>query len=138
MGISSLVLFEKNKSISAKDLFNFIKTFCLQQKLIFDYAEERYEGQILKYICLYISDKPFVHYDERQISFSIYDEPYRNRTYNFKWDIEIEYFQAIISNDFDGNEDLLFKIMFAIVLKYPEAKLWIEEDWFYTLEDLKK
>ena len=28
--------------------------------------------------------------------------------------------------------------MFAIVLKYPEAKLWIEEDWFYTLEDLKK
>lgn len=22
--------------------------------------------------------------------------------------------------------------------KYPTAKIWVEEDWFYTLEDLEK
>lgn len=42
-----------------------------------------------------------------------------------------------VSDDFDDNEDLLFKFLFAFLNEFPDARVWIEEDWFYNLEDMK-
>lgn len=49
-----------------------------------------------------------------------------------------EYFKAIVSDDFDGNEDLLFQFLFALLHEYSDAKVWIEEEWFYTFPDLER
>ncbi len=43
-----------------------------------------------------------------------------------------------VSDDFDDNEDLLFKFLFAFLNEFPDARVWIEEDWFYNLEDMKQ
>lgn len=43
-----------------------------------------------------------------------------------------------VSADFDDNEDLLFKFLFAFLNEFLDARVWIEEEWFYNLEDMKK
>ena len=139
MGSSTFVLFKENGSISAKVLLSFLKGFCTKENLIFSYADKKYIDDILKYVRINISDKPFDIDVDRQLVFSVYDEPYDFRLHELSWENNgQEYFQAIIVDYFENNEDLLFKIMLAVLLEYPQAKLWMEEDWCYTLEDLKK
>ncbi|PQP83261.1 hypothetical protein C0Q44_00570 [Paenibacillus sp. PCH8] len=61
------------------------------------------------------------------------------QTVTYDWDdTQNEYFKAVASDDFDDNEDLLFKSLFAVLNECPDARVWIEEDWFYKLEDMKK
>ena len=38
----------------------------------------------------------------------------------------------------EDNEDLLLKITYELLSKYPEAVLWLEQNWFYKLDDIKK
>ena len=139
MGSSTFVLFKKNCSISAEDLLNFFKKFFLKENLIFNYDNEKYINNKLKYVQMGVSDKPFDEDYDRQMLFELYDEPYDFRLHELSWENNgQEYFQAIIVDYFENNEDLLFKIMLAVLLEYPQAKLWMEEDWCYTLKDLKK
>ncbi|WII39024.1 hypothetical protein [Paenibacillus thiaminolyticus] len=106
----------------------------------FDSDEENYYSEgTLKYSRVYISDTPFRENYSRQICFSVYDEPYEYQIVSFKWDdTNNKYFKAVVSDDFCDNEDLLVRFSHAILKKYPTAKIWVEEDWFYTLEDLEK
>ncbi|KAA8783074.1 hypothetical protein EC604_04350 [Paenibacillus amylolyticus] len=139
MSISSFILFECKKSPLAYNLLNMIKTFCTEEDLFFDSDDEKYDIEgALKYTRIYISDKPF-NEDSRTISFSLYDEPYDFQIVTFDWDnMKNEYFKAIVSDDFDENEDLLFQVLLAFLSEFPDAKVWIEEEWFYTLGDLKR
>mgnify|MGYP005751707407 CR=1 FL=1 len=141
MGISCCMLLKQNSNINVVEMYDILQKICVNFDL---YIEKIYievnEKKKIKSIRTNVSDRPF---DEkilsRQLCVDIFDEPYNLKNNIFEWfDKSKIFFEAIVVDYFDGNEDLLFKIMFAIVLKYPEAKLWIEEDWFYTLEDLKK
>ena len=38
----------------------------------------------------------------------------------------------------EDNEDLLLKITYELLSEYPEAVLWLEQNWFYKLDDIKK
>lgn len=138
MGMSSFLLFKCGESIPANELLRKISDICIQENLFFDSDEETYNGEgKLKYTRVYISDKPFREYFSRTLSFSVYDEPYEYQIVNFKWDdTSNEYFKAIVSDDFYENEDLLLRFSHAILKIYPSAKIWVEEEWFYTLENL--
>lgn len=58
---------------------------------------------------------------------------------SFDWfDKSINFFEIITIDFFDQNEDLLFKVVYELLKLYPDAKLWMEQDWFYTLEDFEK
>ncbi|MDT0121065.1 hypothetical protein Q9R46_00305 [Paenibacillus sp. RRE4] len=140
MGMSSFIVFKQGESKSANSLLSTIKNICIKENLFFDSDDEKYDIEgVLKYTRIYISDKPFKEDYSRTISFSLYDEPYDFQIVNFDWDnMQNEYFKAIVSDDFDENEDLLFQFLFALLNEISDAKVWIEEDWFYTLEDLER
>ncbi|MGQ8870652.1 hypothetical protein [Paenibacillus sp. TSA_86.1] len=140
MSISSFIVFKCKKSTPAYNLLNRIKTFCTEEALFFDSDDEKYDIEgVLKYTRIYISDKPFKEHYSRTISFSLYDEPYDFQFVTFDWDnMQNEYFKAIVSDDFDDNEDLLFQVLLAFLSEFPDSKVWIEEEWFYTLPDLKR
>ncbi|MCA1294981.1 hypothetical protein LBW89_18370 [Paenibacillus sp. alder61] len=140
MGISTFLLFECGKSIAANDLLWSINNLCIRDHLYFDTEEEKYTiNGDLKYCRVYISDFPFTEECSRPLCFSLFDEPYEYQTVSFKWDdTGEEYFKAMESDDFWENEDLLLRFVYGILKVYPRAKVWVEEDWFYTLEDLEK
>lgn len=138
MGMSSFLLFKRGESIPANDLLRDLNKICIEENLFFDNDEETYDRDgTLKYTRVYISDIPFRENYSRTICFSLYDEPYEYQLVSFKWDdTNNEYFKAVVSDDFDGNEDLLLRFSHAILKIYPTAKIWVEEEWFYTLENL--
>lgn len=140
MGISTFLLFKRGESITVNDLLSNIKNLCLRENLFFDSDEEKFNDEgTLKYSRVYISDIPFRENYSRQLCFSLYDDPYEYQIVSFKWDnTHSEYFKAMASDDFCNNEDLLLRFAYGILNIYPTAKIWIEEDWFYTLEDLGK
>ncbi|MDN4604872.1 hypothetical protein P5G61_26840 [Paenibacillus sp. F6_3S_P_1C] len=140
MGMSSFVLFRHGDSNTANNLFNTINNICTKEKLFFDNDEKTYNSEgALKYTRIYISDTPFKENYSRTLSFSVYDEPYEFQTVTYEWDdTQNEYFKAVVSDDFDDNADLLFQFLFAFLSEFSDARVWIEEDWFYTLEDMKK
>lgn len=138
MGISSFLLFKRGESTPANDLLRNLNNICIEENLFFDSDEETYNSEgTLKYTRVYISDIPFRENYSRPLCFSVYDEPYEYQIVSFKWDdTNNEYFKAVVSDDFDDNEDLLLRFSHAILKIYPTAKIWVEEEWFYTLEDL--
>lgn len=140
MGISTFLLFERGKSAPAYDLLRSLNSICINENLFFDNDEDCSSSEgTLKYSRAYISDRPFKEDYSRPLGFSVYDEPYEYQIISFKWDdTNSEYFKAVVSDDFCDNEDLLLRFSHAILNIYPTAKIWIEEDWFYTLEDLDK
>lgn len=138
MGISSFLLFKRGESTPANDLLGNLNKICMEEKLFFDSDGETYDDEgTLKYTRVYISDLPFGENYSRTLCFSVYDEPYEYQLVSFKWDdTNNEYFKAVVSDDFDDNEDLLLRFFHAILNIYPTAKIWSEEEWFYTIEDL--
>ncbi|WP_145333011.1 hypothetical protein [Paenibacillus xylanexedens] len=140
MGISTFVLFRQGESISASDLLKNIREISINCGLYFANNYDKYdETGKLKFCSIYISDIPFEDSYSRQIPWNLYDEPYKFQTVDFNWDnSKCQYFKAFVSEDFYENEDLLFKILYGILKIYPSAKVWIEDNWFYTIEDLEK
>lgn len=140
MGISTFVLFRQGESIPASDLLLNIREVCTNYGLYFSNNHKEYdETGKLKFCSIYFSDIPFEDNYSRQISWNLYDEPYNFQTVNFDWDdSKIQYFKALVSEDFYENEDLLFKILYGLLNIYTYAKIWIEDNWFYTLKDLEK
>lgn len=138
MGISSFLLFGCGESTPANDLLRNLNEICIKENLFFDSDEQTYNSEeLLKYSRVYISDIPFRENYSRPLCFSVYDEPYEYQIVSFKWDgTNNEYFKAVVSDDFDDNEDLLLRFFHAVLKIYPTAKIWVEEEWFYTLEDL--
>ena len=114
----------------------------MENKLYFDNHYERFNdaGELI-FSSIYVSDIPFSEDGFRALPWNLYDKSndYFLQSLNFEWDMShTEYFKAIISEDFYEYEDLLFKVVYEILKLYPSAKLWIEYDWLYTLEDLEK
>ena len=142
MGTSTFVLFKKGESIPINELLLKLRDISVENGWYFDNDCDRFNSTgKLKFSTAYFNDVPFKVNSSRAILWNIYDEPYDYffQTLDFEWDTaKEEYFKAIISGDFYENDDLLFKIVYEILKLYPTAKLWIEDDWFYTLEDLEK
>ncbi|MEY8743847.1 hypothetical protein [Paenibacillus tundrae] len=138
MGTSSVLLFKREESIPAIDLLMRINKICKKEKLYFDCDEKVFIGEKLIYTRIYVSDVPFRENYSRTLCFSVYDEPYEYQVVSFEWDdTNNEYFKAVVSDDFYDNEDLLFRFFRAILRIYPKSKLWVEGEWFYTIEDLE-
>ncbi|MDQ0171879.1 hypothetical protein [Paenibacillus tundrae] len=140
MGTSSFLLFKREESIPAIDLLMRINKICKKEKLYFDSDEKVFnnEGKLI-YTRIYVSDVPFRENYSRTLCFSVYDEPYEYQVVSFEWDdTNNEYFKAVVSDDFYDNEDLLLRFFREILRIYPKSKLWVEDEWFYTFEDLEK
>ncbi|MGC6769762.1 hypothetical protein [Enterococcus sp. LJL51] len=140
MSISCSILLKENSFINATDLYNVMEKISKEKKFFFakNMVESDSENRI-KLIRTNISDRPFRDSVSRQLNVDIYDEPYKFKEISFDWyDNNIVFFEAIVIDSIDGNEDLLFYLTFDFLSLYPEALLWIEEDWFYSLKDLEK
>ena len=58
---------------------------------------------------------------------------------NFDWyNNGEELSRSLMVESIHDREDLLFKFVYPFFQNYPEAKLWVSGDWFYTLSDLEK
>lgn len=139
MGTSSVLLFKREESIPAINLLMRINKICKKEKLYFDSDEKVFnnEGKLI-YTRIYVSDVPFRENYSRTLCFSVYDEPYEYQVVSFEWDdTNNEYFKAVVSDDFYDNEDLLFRFFREMLRIYPKSKLWVEDEWFYTIEDLE-
>ncbi|WP_339314132.1 hypothetical protein [Paenibacillus sp. FSL M7-0896] len=140
MGISAYVLFETGSNILLTDLLKYTEDFCAELNLFYGitYKKENSNKQ-LKHVRANISDRPFVESTSRQLCIDFYDEPYEFQSISFDWlGKDSEFFEAIVVDDFCDNEDLLFNILFEFQKKYPDSKIWMEDDWFYSLNDLQK
>ncbi|NUU78030.1 hypothetical protein [Paenibacillus xylanilyticus] len=138
MGMSAAVLFKSGESIEINKLLYSLIDLCNKEGLYHSQDLKKVdEDEKLKYCEFCVSDIPLKDSYDRQLCFGIADEPYPYKLVNFDWDPSEDYFKTVVSSDFDDNEDLLFKFLFAFLNEFPVAKVWIEEDWFYTIEDLK-
>lgn len=140
MGTSAVILFKSGESIEINKLLLSLNELCNKEGLFHSHDLKKVDEKgELKYCEFCISDIPLKDSYDRQLCFGIADEPNPYKLINFDWDSpEKDYFKTVVSGDFVENEDLLFKFLFAFLNDYPVARVWIEEDWFYTLEDLKK
>ncbi len=141
MGASAYILFEAGKSKSASELVSLVLDLCDKENLFFAFDIERFDNaNRLKYKRLGISNISFSERNSsKQICLNIYDEPYQFQLEQFDWDIlHKDYFNAISLEFFVENEDLLLKIIYPLLKAYPQAKLWCDNDWFYTSADLEK
>jgi hypothetical protein len=140
MGISATILFKKGHSVEINQLLLHFNQISDSEGWFHNHDLKKYDDmQKLKYSEFCLSDIPLRDCYERQICFGIADEPYPFKLVYFEWDSpNNEYFKTVVSSDFDGNEDLLFQVLLAVLIEYPDAKVWIEENWFYTLDDLKR
>ncbi|MGL4393729.1 MAG: hypothetical protein ACRCS8_00670 [Brevinema sp.] len=140
MGITCSMLVKEDSNIKATSLYATLKKICSDGNLIIGVnIKEVDETDRVKLIRTNISDVPLDKDSSRQLCVDIFDEPYKFKYNSFEWfDESISFFESIVIDYFDRNEDLLFRIVHDLLKQYPKAKLWIEEDWFYTLEDLDK
>lgn len=140
MGISAFVLFETGSNIPLTDLLQYTEDLCTELNLFYGISFKKENGNNqLKHVRANLSDLPFVESSSRQLCIDFYDEPYEFQNISFDWlGKDTEFFEAIIVDDFCDNEDLLFDILFKFLKNYPNSKIWMEDDWFYTLNDLEK
>lgn len=138
MGITCSMLVKEGSNINATNLYIALEKVCSYENLIIGVnISEADENDTIKLIRTNISDVSFDKNPSRQLCVDIFDEPYKFRYNSFEWfDESISFFEAITIDCFDGNEDLLFRVAYGLLKQYPKAKLWIEDDWFYTLGDL--
>lgn len=140
MGTSAAIVFRSGESVEINKLIHRLDELCNREGLFHSHDLKKIDDDLkLKYCEFCISDIPLKDSYDRQLCFGIADEPYPYKLVNFEWDSpEIDYFKTVVSGDFDDNEDLLFKFLFLFLNEFPDAKVWIEEDWFYNLHDMKK
>jgi len=142
MGTSAFILFKSGHSIRIPQLLSDAEDICRENSLYYgDVADGYGDLNIVSHCETNINDIMWGEEgsSERDILFDLANEPFDLRNIDFEWDSSRqEYFKAMIAVEFYNNEDLLFKFLYPFLKRYPEAKLWIEEDWFYTLEDLEK
>lgn len=137
MGISYSVLFKKSSYNDVLDLYKAMEDICKINRFYckLHYKEEDENGEIKK-IDFNVSDKKFEDSVSRQLCISLFDEPYRYKEISFEWYKEEVFFEAVVIDFVEGNEDLLLKILYGFMKKYKEAVLWGEEDWFYFYDDI--
>ncbi|MHC5218645.1 hypothetical protein ACYSNR_18585, partial [Enterococcus sp. LJL128] len=114
MSISCSILLKENSFINATDLYNVMEKISKEKKFFFakNMVESDSENRI-KLIRTNISDRPFRDSVSRQLNVDIYDEPYEFKEISFDWyDNNIVFFEAIVIDSIDGNEDLLFYLTF--------------------------
>lgn len=140
MGISCSILFRKNSNISVMELYNTIKNICMSNNFFLDISTKNVDvNQKIKSIYSNISDVSFTYGVMRQLCVSLFDEPYQFKDISFDWyNQKVIFFEAIVIDNIEDNEDLLLKITYELLSKYPEAVLWLEQNWFYKLDDIKK
>lgn len=140
MGILGSIFVKENSNIKGEELYRVLERICSVENLFIEInLTEHDKSNKIKVIRTNISDKPLDEDINRQLCVDIFDEPYKYRYNSFDWfDKSINFFEIITIDFFDQNEDLLFKIVYELLKLYPDAKLWMEQDWFYTLEDLEK
>lgn len=137
MGISCSVLFRKASYNHASDLYKVVEKICNNNSFFYKiaYKEEDENGEIKK-IYFNVSDKPLANNILRQLSISIFDEPYKYKEISFEWHKEEVFFEAIVIDFVEDNEDLLLQVFCEFLQEYREAVLWMEENWFYFYEDI--
>lgn len=139
MGISCSVLFKENSFVEATKMYSILQKNCEKRKFYFDVNQKEIDSSNrIKLIRTNISDKPFWESISRQLNVDVYDEPYEYKDISFDWYDDEPFFEAVVIDWTEGNEDLLFLIVLDFLSAFPETLLWIEEDWFYHLKDLKK
>ncbi len=147
MGISAIVLFEKDHSIDIEKLLITTEDWSIRENLYFKIGNSSIKEQIfdslnkLKYARVYLDmKKNYVNHDyTTQLCVGFYDEPYENKIINFRWYSEKKFFfKAIVVEEFFENEKLLFEFLYIILKTFPQGLVWIEENWFYRSEDLEK
>lgn len=140
MGISAHILFKRGNSIEINDLVLRLDELCENEGMYYSHTSNKVDDAgKLKYCEYCVSDIPLYESYDRPICFGIADEPYPYKLVEFDWEpFPQEYFKTLVSGDFVDNEDLLFKFLYVFLHEFPNARVWIEEDWFYTLADLNK
>lgn len=139
MGISCSVLFKKNSFVEATKMYGILQKNCEKRKFYFGVNQKEIDsGDRIKLIRTNISDKPFEESISRQLNVDVYDEPYEYKDISFDWYEDKPFFEAVVIDWTEGNEDLLFLVVLDFLSVFPEALLWMEEDWFYHLKNLEK
>lgn len=150
MGYSAFFLFKRNESAPANKLLIVLEHFCMEQKLIFEsYDAENNtnfdRNQPTRHTLITISDGPFAD-NSKQLAFDIHDENldkgpfYGILLVDFEWsDSSQVYFRAVNSSySIYGREDLLLEVAYGLLKAYPDACLWTEQEWLYTLTDIER
>ncbi|MDR1321886.1 MAG: hypothetical protein LBK56_10745 [Gracilibacteraceae bacterium] len=133
MGQGGEVLFTKEDFVSGEEIIeqlskeNDVFSFHLalvQEAKHRDYLTSKYA------ICnISNSDKT------NQLVIYIYDTSAESM--DFEWDAE-GYHTSIFIDDVAYGDQVLLPFLLYILRLYPKAKVWLDFDWFYTLEDLEQ
>lgn len=141
MGLSTSILFELNSYIPIDEFIIKLAEGCKIEKLSFRISDERYDKDgNLKYCWATVGREEETE-EYKDMYMSIYNEK-NNVEYNIV-ELDIvseykEYFRMVNIEEIYGYEYMALKFCYIVLKLYPQAKVWIEENWFYTLEDLEK
>ena len=137
MGVSAFVLFDIGSEVPIQKISKDIKLECIKKDMDFELHLEVNDGKIGSYNYAVIANKGkmqienltvYIKNMEIKTDYIILD--WYSKTHVF--------FFGLLILDFDENTKLFLDFSIIVLNLYPFAKLWIEENWFYTSEDLEK
>jgi hypothetical protein len=143
MGTSAYFLVRANSKIELTKLIEDVKNICIENNLYMSPISVNYQSEnIIKHVSVEIAlveRADLYEAPTNDVLVDVYDEPYKYQYHSFSWyDEEIEFFNIAIIDEVYNNEKITLVLSYEILKRYPELKLWIEEDWLYTFEDIKK
>lgn len=143
MGTSAFFLVQANSKIELTKLIEDVKNICRENNFYMSPISNDFQSEnIVKHASVEIALVKRADVYEapaNDVLVDLYDEPYKYQYHSFSWyDEEIDFFNIAIIDEVYNNEKITLVLSYEILKRYPEIKLWIEEDWFYTLDDLEK
>lgn len=143
MGTSAFFLVKKNSNIELSNLIEDVKNICKENNFYMSpISSDSQSESIVKHVSVEIAlvkRADLYEAPTNDVLVDIYDEPYKYQYHSFSWyDEETDFFNIAIIDEVYNNEKITLVLSFEILKRYPEVRIWIEEDWFYTLDDIEK
>lgn len=143
MGTSAFFLVQVNSKIDLTKLIEDVKEICRENNFYMSpISNDSQSENKVKCVSVEISlvkRADIYEASTNDVLVDLYDEPYKYQYHSFSWyDEEINFFNIAIIDEVYNNEKITLVLYYEISKRYPDTKLWIEEDWFYTLDDIEK
>jgi len=143
MGTSAFFLVQRNSKIKLEKLIEDFRGICKKNEFYISSIPINSQSEnIIKHVSIGIAlveQADIYEVSTNDVLVDLYEEPYQYQYHCFSWyDEKIDFFNSAIIDEVYNNEEITLALSYEILKLYPEMKIWIEEDWFYTLKDIEK
>ncbi|MEK3877606.1 hypothetical protein [Paenibacillus sp. FSL M7-0420] len=143
MGTSAYFLDQANNHTKLTKLIEDIKNICIEKEYYMSPVsydpQSEHEGKHASLEVALVKRSDEEETPPNDVLIDLYEESHKYQYHCFSWyDEQITLFNVAVIDEVYNNEQIILGLSSEILKHYPDLKLWIEEDWFYTLGDIEK